>query len=159
MMLKTKVLSVAALAVLFLAVALSAAAHATTVPTFSLSEETRILQYTIPAGTAFNGTVSTTGSVRIWVSDPSLNQIVNLGIVDQSAKFNFTAPENGTYTFNFENDMQNTVQVSFSFTTNPQISIPSDSGGLSITYLAVTGAVAVIGSIAIILFLRRKGKA
>ena len=155
---QNKILALAVLSVLLIA-PLLASASAYTVPTFTLSG-TEYLQYTLPQGTVFNGTVATTGSVRVWVSDPNLTQVVNLGIIDKTTSFSFAAQQNGTYTVYFENDMPNSVQIDFSFTTDPQIQFNTGTPEwLSTVYLIVTVVVAVLGSVAIILFLRRKGKA
>ena len=156
-MIKTKII-VVVLAVL-LAASFTASAFAYTVPTFTLSSQTNILQYTLPQGCVFNGTVGTTGSVRFWVSDPNWTQVVNLGIIDKATSFSFVAQKNGTYTFNFQNDLPNSVQITFSFTTNPQIQVTADNSAWQSTlYLIATVVIAVLGSVAIILFLRRKDK-
>jgi len=130
---------------------------ALTVPTFSLSESSYRLQYVLPAGTTFNGSIATTGSVRFWVSDPNMAQIVNLGIIDNADAFSFVAKQNGTYTFNFENDLPNTIQVSFSYVTNPTIP-GGGSSGIVWAYLVIFVVVAVVGSVVIIFVIRRTTK-
>ena len=88
---KTKLLISTASAVLLLASLMAVSAFATTVPTFTLSASSNQLQYVLPEGTTFNGTISTTGSVRVWVSAPSYAEIVNLGIIDKTTTFGFVA--------------------------------------------------------------------
>ena len=73
----------------------------------------------VKAGTVFNGSISTTGDVRFWVSAPNAEQIVDLGIVDKSATFSFVAQQNGTYVMKFGDDLSNTITVTFSYTFKP----------------------------------------
>ena len=120
---KTKLLVFAVLAALLLMFLVPLSVYATTVPSFTLSpssNQLQQLQYVLPSGTTFNGSVSTTGDVQVWVNSPEA-EIVNLGIIDDTTAFSFVAQQNGTYTVNFENDMSNTVQVTFSYVTNPVI--------------------------------------
>ena len=132
-------------------------ASATTIPTFTLSAQSSQLKYTLPAGTTFNGSISTTGTIRFWVSDPNGFQIVNLGLIDQEATFSFVAQQAGNYTLNFENDLPNPVQVTFSYETNPDIST-NNSTSIPLVYLTIPIAIAVIGSVLIIVLARRKRK-
>ena len=145
-------------AVLLLASLMAVSAFATTVPTFTLSASSNQLQYVLPQGTTFNGTISTTGSVRFWVSDPNYAEIVNLGIIDKTTTFGFVAKQNGTYTLNFENDLSNSIQVTFSYVTNPMIPGSDNSSGISQNYLLITVIIAVLGSLLIIFVLHRKSK-
>ncbi len=147
-----------ALAVLLLASLMAVSAFATTVPTFTLSASSTQLQYVLPQGTTFNGTISTTGDVRFWVSAPNEAEIVNLGIIDKTTPFSFVAQQNGTYTLNFENDLSNSIQVTFSYVTNPVIPGSNNSTGISQSYLLITVIVAVLGSFLIIFVLHRKSK-
>ena len=95
--------------------------------------------------------------VRFWVTAPGGAEVVNLGIVDKTTPFSFVAQQNGTYTFNFENDMPNTITVTFSYTTNPQL--PETSTVPNMTYILIgVVAVAVAGSLIIIFAVRRKNK-
>jgi len=155
---KTKLLMSTASAVLLLASLMAVSAFATTVPTFTLSASSNQLQYVLPQGTTFNGTISTTGSVRFWVSDPNYAEIVNLGIIDKTTTFGFVAKQNGTYTLNFENDLSNSIQVTFSYVTNPMIPGSDNSSGISQNYLLITVIIAVLGSLLIIFVLHRKSK-
>jgi hypothetical protein len=150
--------SICIASILLLALAITAlSASATAIPTFTLSAQTSQLKYTLPAGTAFNGSISTTGTIRFWVSDSKGFQIVNLGLVDQEATFSFVAQQTGNYTLNFENDLSNPILVTFSYETNPNIST-NNSLSLPLIYLAISITVAVIGSVLIIGLARRKGK-
>jgi hypothetical protein len=153
---KTKLLISTALAALLLTSLMVLSAFATTVPTFTLSASSNQLQYVLPQGTTFNGTISTTGSVQFWVSAPNYTEIVNLGIIDKTTSFNFVAQQNGTYTLNFENDLSNSIQVTFSYVTNPVIPGSNNSTGNSLSYLLITVIIAVLGSLLIIFVLCRK---
>jgi len=152
---KSKLLGFMTLTLLLLALIVPLCVLAVTVPTFSLSTQSNQLYYDLPAGTTFNGSITTTGSLRFWVSDPNFAEIVNLGIVDNSASFSFVAKQNGTYTFNFENDLPNTIQVSFSYTTNPTLPNSNQPGGFP-SYLLIIVIVAIVGSLTIIFVGRRK---
>ena len=145
-----------ALAVVLLASLVAVPAFATTVPTFTLSASSNQLQYVLPQGTIFNGTIATTGTVQFWVSAPNYAEIVNLGIIDKTTTFSFVAPQNGTYTMNFENDMPNTIQVTFSYVTNPVIPGSSNSTGISGIYLLITVIIAVLGGFVVIFVLHRR---
>ena len=123
---------------------------------FSLALAENQIKFDIPAGTDFNGTIQTTGMVRFWVTAPDEAQIVNLGIIDKSASFHFTSHENGTYTFNFENDLPNTISVTFTYDTNPPL--PSGNSAIPYTYWIAVIAVAIGGSALIIFTTRRRNK-
>ncbi len=120
---------------------------------FSLSAETAYYRYLLPAGTTFNGSITTSGTIRFWASDPNGTQIVNLGLVDKSATFSFVAQQDGNYTLNFENDLINTVQVTFTYTTNPDISSNNQPAN-SLNTILILIVLTVIGSIAIVVFMR-----
>ena len=155
---KTKLLMSTELIALLLASLMVLSAFATTVSTFTLSASSNQLSYVLPAGTIFNGSISTTGDVRFWVSAPSYAEIDNLGIIDKTTTFSFVAQQNGTYTLNFENDLPNSIQVTFSYVTNPVIPGSNNSTGNSLSYLLITVIIAVLGSFLIIFVLRRKSK-
>jgi hypothetical protein len=143
---------------LLLVVAITAlSASAVTIPAFTLSAQSSQLKYTLPAETTFNGSISTTGTIRFWVSDPNGVQIVNLGLIDQEATFGFVAQQAGNYSLNFENDLPNPIQVTFSYETNPDIS-SDNSASIPLIYLPIPIVVAVIGSVLIIVLARRKRK-
>jgi hypothetical protein len=135
-------------------------ASATTVSPFTLSSSAGQLQYDLPAGTVFNGSISTTGTVRFWVNAPNGAQIVNLGLIDEYASFGFVAQQSGNYTLNFENSLPDSVQVIFSYVTDPDISGNADAAQTvpNYTLILVLAVVAVVGSILIIFFIRRKNK-
>jgi hypothetical protein len=134
----------------------SASASTATFPTFTLSSSTTQLYYELPSGTQFNGSISTTGPVRFFLSAPSGTVIVNLGLVDKTATFSFTAQQTGNYTLNFENDLPNVIQVTFSYVTNPDISGDSNSGGIPLFYIPIFIIITVFGSIVIFIATRRK---
>ena len=88
---KTKLLTFAALIALLLTSFMPFSAFAVTVPSFTLSPSSNQLQqfqYVLPSGTTFNGSVSTTGDVQVWVNSPEA-EIVNLGIIDKTTAFSF----------------------------------------------------------------------
>ena len=105
-----------------------------------------------------NGSISTTGTVRFWASGPNMAEIVNLGLVDNYKTFSFVAAQNGTYTLNFENDFTNTIQVTFSYVSNPAITGVNNSNGTSLIYILVTIIIAAVGSVLVILLVRRENK-
>jgi len=154
---KTKLLMSTTLAVLLLASLMAVAAFATAVPAFTLSASSNQLQYVLPQGATFNGTIATTGPLQFWVSAPNYTEIVNLGIIDKTTSFSFVATQKGTYSMNFENDLSNSVQVTFSYVSNPVIP-GSNPAGVSQTYLIVTVIIAVLGSILIIFIIHRRNK-
>ena len=129
---------------------------AATVPTFTLSQTSTYLQYNLPAGTVFNGSVQTDGAVRVWANGPNGTEVADLGIISQTTAFGFTAQQNGTYTINFDNDFPNYVDVTFSYTTNP--AIPGSGSSTSEIYIIATIAIAVVGSMLIVLIIRRREK-
>ncbi len=155
---KTKLLIFTALAAVLLMSSMAIPAFATSVPPFTLQGSVNQLIYVMHAGTTFNGTISTTGPVRFWTSDPNGFEIVNLGIIDTTTTFNFTAPLNGTYIFNFEEDLGNSIQVTFSYVTNHPISSVNNSPGFSDVYFLITVIIAIVGSILIVFIIRRKNK-
>lgn len=143
---------------LLLALTIAASASATKVPTFTLSSQSTQLLFNLSTGTAFNGSILTTGTVRFWVNAPSGDQIVNLGLVDNTKAFGFVALQDGNYTFNFENDLPNSVQIDFFYVTNPDISGDSNSAVLSPVYLVIPIVIAVMGSVLIFYFVRCRNK-
>jgi len=150
--------AILALAILLLTalIACPALASTSTSVSFTLNLSTNQIQFKIPSGTTFNGTIETSGLVRFWVTSPAGAQIVNLGIIEVSNSFRFVAQQNGTYTFNFENDLSNDVQVTFSYSANPPL--PNGGTGTALVTLLIEGAVAVAGSLLIIFVVRRKNK-
>ncbi len=155
---KTKFLICVTLAALLLMSVMVPSAFATTVPTFTLSSQSAQFQYVLPQGTTFNGSISTAGSVRFFISAPNGTIIINLGIIDQTTPFSFVSQQNGTYTLNFENDLPNSIQVTFSYVTDPEIPGSNSTTGVSPIYLLIVVIVAVVGSFLIIFIMRRKRK-
>ena len=149
---KTKFLISAISAIIMLTslIILSASASTASFPTFTLSSSSTQLHFALPVGTQFNGSISTTGPVRFFVSAPNGSVIVNLGLIDKTNAFSFIAQQTGNYSLNFENDLPDPVQVIFSYVTNPDISGGSNSGGIPLIYLPIFIIIAVFGSILII---------
>ena len=153
---KIKLLTPAVLAVFMLCVLSFSPVFATDTTKFNIALESNQIQYMIPAGTVFNGSIATTGMVRFWVTAPNGVQIVNLGIIDKTSSFSFGAQQNGTYTFNFENDLPNTITVTFSYTSSPQL--PNNTTNTPPTFILTIVIVAVVGSLLIFFGIRRKTK-
>ena len=130
-------------------------AFGTTIPTFTLSAQTSQLRYTLPAGTTFNGSISTSGTIRFWISDPDGALIVNLGLVDNATSFSFVTQQAGNYSLNFENNLPNPVEVNFSYQTNPDL---SSNNSIPLIYLTIPIAIGVFGSVLIVVLVRRKRK-
>jgi flagellar basal body-associated protein FliL len=155
---KIKILTGIAITTLLIMSFMALLASAATLPVITLSASSAQLPIMLPTGTTFNGSISTTGTVRFWVSAPNGAQIVNLGLIDKTTAFSFIAEQNGNYTMNFENDLTNSIQVNFSYVTNPDISSGNNSSGIPFVYLVISIVIAVLGSILIIFFVRRKNK-
>lgn len=153
---KTKTLTFTALTLLlaasFMLLTVQAAA---TSETFTVKQTTYQITFNLPAATAFNGSLSTTGTVRVWVSDQNGSLITNLGLVDSAASFNFTAAKEGNYYVNFENPLSSSASVTFTYQTDPEL--PSgNSTILPFWLLPVFIAITVVGCILIIYFSRKK---
>ena len=136
-------------------------AQATEVEPFNLSHSTGQLLYVLSVGSIFNGSVSATGSVRVWMNAPNGEQIINLGLIDVPTNFGFVAQQNGTYILNFENDLQNTISVTFSYQTIPELFAGKDDNNpyrLSLSYLIIPILLSIFGSVLILLVMRRKNK-
>lgn len=157
-MIKTKFLVFATLVVLLVTSMMASSAIATTIPTFTLSSSTFQLPFVLPQGTTFNGSISTSGPVRFLVSAPNGTVIINLGLIDKTESFSFVAQQTGNYTLIFENDLPNSVQVNFSYLTNPEIPGSNNSTPLSIFYLPIFIIIAVVGSILIVFIIRRRNQ-
>jgi hypothetical protein len=134
------------------------AASATTLPEITLSASSAQLPIMLPTGTTVNGSISTTGTVRFWVSAPNGFQIVKLGLIDKTTTFSFISNQNGNYTMNFENGLTKPIQVTFSYVTDPDISSVNNSTGIPLSYLLLSIIIALLGCILIIFFVRRKNR-
>ena len=154
---KVKTLIYLAASLLLVVSITTLSASAITIPTFTLSAQSYQLRYTLPAGTTFNGSISTTGTIRFWVSDPNGVQTIDLGLIDKEATFGFVAQQDGNFTLNFENDLPNSIQVTFSYKTNPETPT-NNSTTIPLIYLTLPITIAVIGSVLIIFLARRKKK-
>ena len=155
---KIKILPSIAITSLLIMSFMALLASATTLPAITLSASSAQLPIILPTGTTFNGSISTTGTVRFWVTAPNGVQIVKLGLIDTTTTFSFVANQNGNYTMNFENGLTNPIQVTFSYVTDPDIPSVNNSTGIPLVYLLLSIIIAVLGSILIIFFVRRKNK-
>ena len=134
-------------------------ASASTVSTFTVYESSQI-QFAIPTGTTFNGSISVTSTVRFWINAPDGTQIVNLGLIDSTATFGFVAQESGNYTMNFENDLPNAnpSQVTFSYITNPELPQSGNSTTIPLTYWIAIILIVVVGVVLIVVLKYRKDR-
>ena len=119
---KIKILIRTTIAAFLLMSLMILAASATTLPAIPLSTSSAQLPIMLPTGTTVNGSISTTGTVRFWVSAPSGTQIVNLDLIDKTTTFSLVANQNGNYTMNFENGLTNSIRITFSYFIDPNIS-------------------------------------
>jgi hypothetical protein len=155
---KIKILTCTTITALLIISFMTLVASATTLPTITLSASSAQLPIMLPTGTTVNGSILTTGTVRFWVSAPSGAQILNLGLIDKNTTFNFVANQDGNYTMNFENGLTNSIQVTFSYVTDPDISGGNSSTGIPLVYQVMSIVISALGSILIIYFVRRKNK-
>jgi hypothetical protein len=153
---RTRTLTFTALTLLLLATSfLLLTAQAATTETFTVTQRTYQITFNLPAGTAFNGSLSTTGTVRVWVNDANGALITNPGLVDKTAIFNFTAAKDGNYYVNFENPLSSTASVTFTYQTDPEI--PSNNQPiLPFWLLPVFIAITVAGCVLILYFSRKR---
>lgn len=142
------------LTILIASLSLISLASAAVTSNFSITGTIKQIPIDLPSGTIFNSTITTTGTVRVWASDANGSLVANLGLVDNQGQLNFVAVKGGVYTISFENNLLSTVQVTFSYQTNPDISGGNNSV-LPISYLPVFIIVTVVGCVLIIYFGRR----
>jgi hypothetical protein len=152
----TKIFAYTVTALVMLALTISSVSASTT-STFSVTQASQT-KFLLPMGTIFNGSISVSGTLRFWASAPDGSQIVNLGLIDHSASFGFVVSQDGNYTMNFENGlpMANPVQVSFSYTTNPDVTSNNNSTGTPLAYWATMALIVVLATVLIVLLVRRK---
>ncbi len=145
--------------ILLLALPFTVYSASATVSTFTVSQSSQI-QFPLPAGTAFNGSISVSSTLRFWVNAPSGYQIINLGLIDQSEAFGFVAQEGGNYTMNFENGLPNAnpVTVTFTYTTNPNVTSNNNSSGIPLAYWVAILLTVIVGATWIIFLRYRKEK-
>jgi hypothetical protein len=150
---RTKLFATTLLTILALAPFMATSAFATQVPLFTLQPfSASYLIYNLPKGTTFNGSISPTSDVRVFVSNPSNVEIVDLDIINQATTFTFTATQNGNYTIYFENDLNDAVDISFSYVTNP--AIPNNTNSpFPISFSDLLTIIGIV-AIAVILILR-----
>lgn len=147
----------AILTILIVSLSLTSLTSAAVTTNFSITGSIKQIPINLPAGTIFNGTITATGTIRVWASDANGSLVANLGLVDNQGQLNFIAVKGGVYTLSFENNLPDTVQVTFSYQTDPDTS-GGNTSVLPISYLPVFIIVTVVGCILIIYFGRRKHK-
>lgn len=154
---KTRILTLSALTLLLVASFIVLTAQAATTETFTVTQTTYQITLDLPVGTIFNGSLSTTSTVRVWVSDANGSLLANPGLVDTTASVNFVAAKEGNYYINFENPLSNTASVTFTYQTDPDISSGSSSL-LPFWLLPVFVVITIVGCIVIFYFGRKKRK-
>jgi hypothetical protein len=129
--------------------------QAATTETFTVTRATYQITFNLPAGTAFNGSLSTTGTVRVWVNDANGTLIANPGLVDTTASFNFTTAKDSNYYINFENPMSTSASVTFTYQTDPEL--PSGSSSiLPFWLLPIFVVITIVGCVLIFYFSRKR---
>lgn len=153
---KPRTLTFAVLTVLLAtSVFLFTAQAAATSESFTVTQSTYQVTFNLPADTSFNGSLSTSGTVRVWVSDQNGSLIANPGLVDSSASFSFKAAKDGSYYVYFENPMSSTASVTFTYQTDPDVT-SGDSSLLPFWLLPVFVAITIVGCVLILFFGRRR---
>jgi hypothetical protein len=151
---KTRHITLTAL-ILLIAASSMLGVQASTTETFTVTHTTYQITFNLPAGTTFNGSLSTTATVRVWVSNANGSLVTNLGLVDNAASFSFVAAQEGNYHIYFENSLSTSATVTFTYETDPELS--GGSSLLPFWLWPVFVAVTVVGCIAI-LYLNRQRK-
>ena len=154
---RTKIVTFSALTLLLAASFLMLTAQAAATETFTVTQTTYQITFNLPAGTAFNGSLSTTGTVRVWVSDQNGSLIANPGLVDNTASFNFTAAKEGNYYVYFENPLSSSAAVTFTYQTDPDVTSGTQSI-LPFWLLPVFVVITIAGCILLFYVIRRRGK-
>jgi hypothetical protein len=152
---RNRILTFTALTLLLAASFLLLIAQAATTETFTVTKATYQITFNLPAETAFNGSLSTTGTVRVWVNDANGSLIANPGMVDSTASFNFIAAKDGNYYVYFENPLSNSASITFTYQTDPEL----PSGNQSILpfwLLPVFVVITIVGCVLILYFSRKR---
>lgn len=148
-------LTIAALTLLLAASFIILVTQASTTETFTVTQTTYQIPFNLPKDTIFNGSLSTTNTVRVWVSDANGSLIANPGLVDNTAIFSFVAVKEGNYYINFENPLSSSASVTFTYQTDPELQ-SDNSSLLPFWLLPVFVLVTIVGAILIVYFSRRK---
>ena len=94
---------------------------ASTTETFAVTASTYQITFDLPTGTTFNGSISTSETIRVWVSNANGSVVANLGLIDNNFCFSFITHKDCTYYVYFENPLTSPAQVTFSFQTEPDL--------------------------------------
>jgi hypothetical protein len=151
---KTRAITIIILATLASSL-MATCVSASTTETFTVSQATQRYTIELPQGAIFNGSLTTTGTVRVWVNDANGTQLANLGLVDTNGQFSFVATHEGNYYVNFENNLANTVQVTFTYQTNPEL---ETSSALPVFLLPIVAIIIASVCIVLVIVIRRKFK-
>ena len=136
------------------------ATGAATVETFTVSPlSTTSIKVNIQNGTELNGSISTNGDIRFFINGPQGKPISDLGIASTSAKFTFTAPEDGNYSLNFENGRLTPTDVSLVFDAQSEITSIAGSQTIPAYVLVIAATAGCLVVVTILaLFPRRKSR-
>jgi hypothetical protein len=150
---KTMRFALTALTLLLATHSLLLTAQASTTETFTVTHNTYQITFNLPADATFNGSLSTTATVRVWVSDANGSLVKNLGLVDSTASFSFVVAQEGNYHVYFENSLSTSATVTFTYETDPEL-----GGGSLLPFWLwpVFVVVAVAGGIVVIYLSRRR---
>jgi hypothetical protein len=151
---KTRTLTLIILAVLASSL-MAACVSASTTETFTVSQATKRYTFELPQGAIFNGSLTTTGAVRVWVNDANGTQLANLGLVDTDGQFSFVAAHEGNYYVNFENNIANTVKVTFTYQTNPEL---ENKSAFPVALLPIAAIIIAAVCIVLVIMIRRRFK-
>jgi len=149
---KTTPLTYIILTLLFLT-SITALVSAATTETFNVTASTMQYTFDLPQETTFNASLTTTNTIRVWIHDQNGSQIVNLGLVDKEAEFSFITNNAGKYYVNFENNLGNTVKVTFTYQTYPEL--PNDPL-IPLSYWPIFAAITTALLCLIIYWIRHK---
>jgi hypothetical protein len=153
---KYKILACNAINLLLVVSFLVLSASATSTETFTVTQNTYQITFNLPAGAKFNGSISTTNTIRVLVNDANGTILANPGLVDSHADFGFVAAKAGDYYIIFENPLSAIAQVTFTYQTDPELSNSNSLIPLSLWPVFVI--IAAIGCVLIIYLSRRNRK-
>jgi len=139
---------------------LASIALASHIETFTVPpRSTTFLTIPLQEQTKFNGSFSTTGNIRFFVTDPQRLVIANLGVIDNNATFAFAAKVTGNYTLNFENEELNSKDLSLNFNTDPEIPTNANpSTSLPLSELVTLITIAAMAVVLVLYFVLRRHK-
>jgi hypothetical protein len=151
-----KILVLTSITLLLVASFLALSASATSTETFTLTQNTYQITFNLPAGTIFNGSVSTTNTIRVLANDANGILHANIGLVDSHTDFSFVAAKTGDYFVIFENPLSITAQVTFTYKTDPELS--KSNSLIPLSFWPVFVIITIFGCVLIIYLSHRNRK-